>query len=415
MCRPSEQTTKRKHPYHDLSEENNIPKVRKMKLYPVESKLDIIDLAKFIGNRAAGREFNVAESSIREWKKNEVKLRTALRHDLERNCGDYDQLMKSKLALENEIDVKLIEYVTSVHGISWYQVKEKALTIAQTIYAKVPLSLPRIDINLGWVARFMTRCENVIPKIPPPSNHGHSHTHTNNSSSNYSAPAPSPRLQQPPSNPIQPPTPVQNNLILMQLLQGTSFSQSLLSNNGIFRNTPIPLNPQLMNMIIHVQARNLIAAQQNAQQSKNQIELEAMGEKNVDGSPSPVNFGSPVEESGNSSSSASTTPNSPPPVDVGTKSSGSRRKTVTPKKATSMPFVGKATTQEDNSYDEGFNESESSLNSASKEDFEELLDEENNCLHQSLEKPSNVAEMTSEILDQLSEHYDTQNYQLSNH
>ena len=28
-----------------------------------------------IGNRAAGREFNVAESSIREWRKNEQRLR----------------------------------------------------------------------------------------------------------------------------------------------------------------------------------------------------------------------------------------------------------------------------------------------------------------------------------------------------
>ena len=39
--------------------------------------LDIIDYAKVIGNRAAGREFSVAESSIREWRKNEDKLRLA--------------------------------------------------------------------------------------------------------------------------------------------------------------------------------------------------------------------------------------------------------------------------------------------------------------------------------------------------
>ena len=50
-------------------------KVRRLKLYSVEEKLDIIDYAKIIGNRAAGREFNVAESSIREWRKNEDKLR----------------------------------------------------------------------------------------------------------------------------------------------------------------------------------------------------------------------------------------------------------------------------------------------------------------------------------------------------
>jgi hypothetical protein len=40
-------------------------KVRKLKLYSADEKIDIIDYAKVIGNRAAGREFNVAESSIR--------------------------------------------------------------------------------------------------------------------------------------------------------------------------------------------------------------------------------------------------------------------------------------------------------------------------------------------------------------
>uniref|UniRef100_A0A0N4VNB9 HTH psq-type domain-containing protein n=1 Tax=Enterobius vermicularis TaxID=51028 RepID=A0A0N4VNB9_ENTVE len=34
---------------------------------------------KVIGNRAAGREFNVAESSIREWRKNEQRLRCDLK------------------------------------------------------------------------------------------------------------------------------------------------------------------------------------------------------------------------------------------------------------------------------------------------------------------------------------------------
>lgn len=41
----------------------------------IEEKLDIINFAKQMGNRAAGREYNVAESSIREWRKNEDRLR----------------------------------------------------------------------------------------------------------------------------------------------------------------------------------------------------------------------------------------------------------------------------------------------------------------------------------------------------
>lgn len=43
--------------------------------YSIDEKLEIIDFAKNNGNRAAGREYNVAESSIREWRKNEAKLR----------------------------------------------------------------------------------------------------------------------------------------------------------------------------------------------------------------------------------------------------------------------------------------------------------------------------------------------------
>uniref|UniRef100_A0A0N4U169 HTH psq-type domain-containing protein n=1 Tax=Dracunculus medinensis TaxID=318479 RepID=A0A0N4U169_DRAME len=50
-------------------------KGRKLKQYVLKEKLDIIDYAKVIGNRAAGREFSVAESSIREWRKNEHRLR----------------------------------------------------------------------------------------------------------------------------------------------------------------------------------------------------------------------------------------------------------------------------------------------------------------------------------------------------
>ncbi|KAJ1372359.1 hypothetical protein KIN20_034497 [Parelaphostrongylus tenuis] len=45
--------------------------------YSVDEKLEIIEFAKGNGNRAAGREYNVAESSIREWRKNEEKLRAA--------------------------------------------------------------------------------------------------------------------------------------------------------------------------------------------------------------------------------------------------------------------------------------------------------------------------------------------------
>ncbi|CCA65657.1 Brinker DNA-binding domain-containing protein [Caenorhabditis elegans] len=50
------------------------PYSRTLKQYSIDEKLAIISHAKNHGNRAAGREFNVAESSIREWRKNENKL-----------------------------------------------------------------------------------------------------------------------------------------------------------------------------------------------------------------------------------------------------------------------------------------------------------------------------------------------------
>ncbi|CAI2352485.1 unnamed protein product [Caenorhabditis sp. 36 PRJEB53466] len=53
------------------------PYGRTLKQYSVDEKLAIISHAKDHGNRAAGREFNVAESSIREWRKNELKLRNS--------------------------------------------------------------------------------------------------------------------------------------------------------------------------------------------------------------------------------------------------------------------------------------------------------------------------------------------------
>ncbi|GMT11329.1 hypothetical protein PFISCL1PPCAC_2626 [Pristionchus fissidentatus] len=59
-------------------EGSGTPPPRTLKQYSVEEKLDIIDYAKSTGNRAAGREFNVAESSIREWRKHEIKLRETL-------------------------------------------------------------------------------------------------------------------------------------------------------------------------------------------------------------------------------------------------------------------------------------------------------------------------------------------------
>lgn len=67
-------------------------------------KTDIIDYAKCIGNRAAGREFNVAESSIREWRKNEEKIRK----QAESTAGCTQYFEKQQPDILAEIDEALV-------------------------------------------------------------------------------------------------------------------------------------------------------------------------------------------------------------------------------------------------------------------------------------------------------------------
>lgn len=98
-----------------------VHKGRKLKLYAAEGeetlrkfkrnfkkkfseKTDIIDYAKCIGNRAAGREFNVAESSIREWRKNEEKIRK----QAETTAGCTQHFEKNRGEILTRIDDELV-------------------------------------------------------------------------------------------------------------------------------------------------------------------------------------------------------------------------------------------------------------------------------------------------------------------
>src|SRR6266481_8777701 len=51
-----------------------MPKPRKS--YTTERKLQVIKLAEKVGNRAAGREYGIDESVVRDWKKNKAILET---------------------------------------------------------------------------------------------------------------------------------------------------------------------------------------------------------------------------------------------------------------------------------------------------------------------------------------------------
>lgn len=140
------------------NDERPAQKGRKLKQYVLEEKLDIIDYAKVIGNRAAGREFNVAESSIREWRKNEQRLRAMFETAPERSrldgggrrpiCEDLEKTLLLYIASTPESDAPL----------TWHAIKEKANDIWNKICEKDSEIKERDFIaNMGWVARFIKK------------------------------------------------------------------------------------------------------------------------------------------------------------------------------------------------------------------------------------------------------------------
>ncbi|OZC12223.1 CENP-B DNA-binding domain protein, partial [Onchocerca flexuosa] len=113
-------------------------KGRKLKQYVLEEKLDIIDYAKIIGNRAAGREFNVAESSIREWRKNEQRLRSMFETTPERSRLDGG----GRRPVSEDLEKSLLQYVTSKSdsetALTWHDIKEKANALWKDICDRNP-------------------------------------------------------------------------------------------------------------------------------------------------------------------------------------------------------------------------------------------------------------------------------------
>uniref|UniRef100_A0A1I7VRT4 HTH CENPB-type domain-containing protein n=2 Tax=Loa loa TaxID=7209 RepID=A0A1I7VRT4_LOALO len=133
-------------------------KGRKLKQYVLEEKLDIIDYAKIIGNRAAGREFNVAESSIREWRKNEQRLRSMFETTPERSRLDGG----GRRPVSEDLEKGLLQYVTSRSdnetALTWHDIKDKANALWKDICDRNPEYNDRGFIaNMGWVARFVRR------------------------------------------------------------------------------------------------------------------------------------------------------------------------------------------------------------------------------------------------------------------
>ncbi|KAL3117156.1 hypothetical protein niasHT_007559 [Heterodera trifolii] len=143
---------------------------RKLKLYVAEEKVDIIDYAKCIGNRAAGREFSVAESSIREWRKNEEKIR----RQAESTLGCTQHFEQSRRDILAWIDDELVKAVAGEKGeqcttSDWYAIAAKARQLwAEKAESSDQLDGSEMKITMGWVSRFMRRNEHRVPKIAPP-------------------------------------------------------------------------------------------------------------------------------------------------------------------------------------------------------------------------------------------------------
>lgn len=152
-----ESQKKRKRPSSSNTERPS-QKGRKLKQYVLEEKLDIIDYAKVIGNRAAGREFNVAESSIREWRKNEQRLRSMFETAPERSRLDGG----GRRPVSDDLEKSLLLYVASTADaespLTWHAIKEKANDIWNEICERdAEFKEKDFVANMGWVARFVRR------------------------------------------------------------------------------------------------------------------------------------------------------------------------------------------------------------------------------------------------------------------
>ncbi|KAL7077715.1 hypothetical protein ACQ4LE_003068 [Meloidogyne hapla] len=164
-----------------------VHKGRKLKLYAAEEKTDIIDYAKCIGNRAAGREFNVAESSIREWRKNEEKIRK----QAETTAGCTQHFEKNQPEILTRIDDELVKMLNSKDKrcTTWYGIADQVNSLWEEITKELNIEISEMKITMGWVSRFMRRNEHRVPKVTPPIIATSCATNGNISSNNGSTPS----------------------------------------------------------------------------------------------------------------------------------------------------------------------------------------------------------------------------------
>jgi transposase-like protein len=81
-------------------------------------KLEVVDFAKEKGNLEAARKFNVGETSVREWRKEEVTV-TCVRNGFQKALGDTSTPEiedDEESASENELSDVPEEIITALHS-----------------------------------------------------------------------------------------------------------------------------------------------------------------------------------------------------------------------------------------------------------------------------------------------------------
>lgn len=119
---------------------------RKRVSYTSELKLKIIEKAEEIGNREAGRIFNVDESNIRLWRKSKAKLQ-----NMDRKRRADRRGHAAWPALENELHKWILNQRESGLSVSTVTIRRKARIIARE------MNLENFKGGATWCYRFMKR------------------------------------------------------------------------------------------------------------------------------------------------------------------------------------------------------------------------------------------------------------------
>jgi Zn ribbon nucleic-acid-binding protein len=84
------------------------------KSYTAIFKLEVVDFAKEKGNPEAARKFNVGETSVREWRKEEVVMVTCVKNGFQKALGDTSTPETS--TSENELSDVPEEIINALHS-----------------------------------------------------------------------------------------------------------------------------------------------------------------------------------------------------------------------------------------------------------------------------------------------------------